>query len=124
WKPEGRMHLPSLPMKPCTWLLPPCCLPPDSLALRGEASNRPIGLWLPDGWGVLQAALGPQPVEPALDLEQRAHADIALVAFAVVPDLLDDVVDPLLVDSQRLAHPGGNAEDALDCRIVAFQHVV
>src|SRR5262249_34089747 len=98
WKPEGRLHLPPPPMKPCTWL-PPCCLPPGSLALRGQASNRPIAVAtrarhrsgaparLPDRRGVLQAALGPQPVEPALDLERRAHAEVALEALAVVPDL-------------------------------------
>src|SRR5471030_1675963 len=42
-----------------------------------------------------QAALGPQLVLAALQLERRAHADGALVALAGVTDLLDDVVGPV-----------------------------
>src|SRR5215813_6184780 len=122
-------------MKPCTWL-PPCCLPPGQSRLaRASKQQANCGC----GWarhrssappassdrrGVLQAALGPQPVEAALDLERRAHAEVALEALAVVPDLLDDGVDPLLVDPQCLAHARRHAEDALDRRVVAFQHVV
>src|SRR5215475_11227691 len=99
-------------MKPCTWL-PPCCLPPGQsrLARAGkQQANCGCGSGAPperrapalaDRRGVLQAALGPQPVEPSLDLERRAHAEVALEALAVVPDLLDDVVDPLFVDPQR-----------------------
>src|SRR5581483_12394348 len=77
-----------------------------------------------DRLGVLQAALGPQFVEAAVDLEDRACADIAVEALAVIADLLDDVDDPLLVDTKRLAHAGGDAEDALDRRVVALQHLV
>src|SRR5258708_30193889 len=79
---------------------------------------------LPNRRSVLQAALGPQLVQTAVDLEDRALADVALVALAVVTDLLDDVVDPLLVDAERLAHAGGDAEDTLDRGIVALQHLV
>src|SRR4051812_38329274 len=77
-----------------------------------------------DRRGVLQAALGPQRVQATLDLERAAHADVAVEALAVVTDLLDDVVDPLLVDAERLAHARRRAEDALDGGIVALQHLV
>src|SRR5215471_14068333 len=40
-----------------------------------------------DGRRVLQAALGPQSVAAALDLERAAHAEMAVEALAVVPDL-------------------------------------
>src|SRR5262245_2643204 len=79
---------------------------------------------LADRRGVLQAALGPQRVLAAGDLERRALADVALEHLAVVTDLLDDVVDPLLVDAERLAHARRDAEDALDGRVVALQHLV
>src|SRR3954447_20457848 len=67
---------------------------------------------------VHQAAVGPQRVLAALELEGRVLADIALEAVAVVPDLLDDVVHPLLVDADRLAVARCDAEEALDGGIV------
>src|SRR6187455_1011102 len=78
----------------------------------------------PDRRGILQTALRPKLVEAALDLERRALADIALEALAVVADLLDDVVDPLLVDTGRLAHAGRDAQDTLDAGVIALQHLV
>src|SRR5262249_7760160 len=60
--------------------------------------NRPLATLslqaavLPDRRGVLQAALGPQIVQAAVDFQHRAGTDVALEAFAVIPDLLDDVV--------------------------------
>src|SRR5678816_4150247 len=77
-----------------------------------------------DRRGVLQAALRPELVHAAVDLEQRVRTDMLVVALAVVTDLLDDVVDPLLVDPERLAHARRDAEDALDRRILALQHLV
>src|SRR5215470_17483856 len=97
------------------------------VSVRG---NRPLTtLSLPstvlaDRRRVLQAALGPQIVQAAVDFQHRAGTDVALEALAVVPDLLDDVVDPLLVDPQRLAHARCDAEDALDAGILALQHLV
>src|SRR6266508_6180335 len=79
---------------------------------------------LPNRRRVLQPALGPQRVLAAGDLERRALADIALEALAVVTNLLDDVVDPLLVDAERLAHARRRAEDTLDRRVLALQHLV
>src|SRR3982751_3552146 len=82
------------------------------------------GAPLADRLRVLQAALGPQRVQATLDLERAAHADIALEALAVITDLLDDGVDPLLVDAERLAHAWRDTENALDRRILALQHLV
>src|SRR5580704_10749615 len=73
---------------------------------------------------VHQAAVGPQRVLAALELERRVDANIALEALAVVPDLLDDVVHPLLVDTDGLAVAWRDAQEALDGRIVALQHLV
>src|SRR5882757_11300321 len=70
-------------------------------ANRANENRRPVGRRLlfgsakrpvlADRRGVLQAALGPQLVEAALDLERRSHADVAVEAFAVVADLLHDI---------------------------------
>src|SRR5215468_6174222 len=98
-----------------------------AVSVRGNCPLATLSLpstVLADRRRVLQAALGPQIVQAAVDFQHRAGTDVALEALAVVPDLLDDVVDPLLVDPQRLAHARRHAEDALDRRIVAFQHVV
>src|SRR5688572_7522850 len=85
----------------------------------GGPFERPFAGWLADRRGVLQAALAPQLVDAAVDLEQRARADVAVKALGVVTDALDDVVDPLFVDPQRLAHARRDAEDALDHRVIA-----
>src|SRR5215471_3337095 len=68
-------------------------------ALRGPLpSIRPsIRIVSTQRQGIHQAALGPQTIEATRQLERAACADIALIALAVVPDLLDDVVGPLLV---------------------------
>jgi FAD binding domain len=48
---------------------------------------------------VHEAALAPERVDAALDLERRAHADIALEAVAIVPDLLHDLVGEVVGQS-------------------------
>src|SRR4029077_8681247 len=116
------------------------CVPPSEACFalkcagqpRGGATDRPARQACGEdacpvedcrsaNWrGVEQAALGPQRVQAASDLERAAHADIAVEALAVVTDLLDDVVDPPLVDTECLAHARGHAEDALDGGIVAL----
>src|SRR3546814_3328136 len=47
-----------------------------------------------------------------------------LEGLAIVADLLDDVVGPLLVQSKTLAHFAGHAQDALDVRVGAFGHFI
>src|SRR5579883_3449763 len=65
-------------------------------------------------WAVEQAALGPQLVAAALQLEGRTHADGALVALAVVPHLLDDVVGPVVGQPHHVAELAFDAQDAAD----------
>src|SRR5215467_8012850 len=48
-----------------------------------------------DRRSVLQAALVPELVQPAGKAQRRLQADIALEAFAVIADILDDVVGPV-----------------------------
>src|SRR5690349_17073771 len=56
---------------------------------------RPWRKWLlTQGEGVHRAALGPQRVDAALELERRVLSDIAVVDFGVVADLGDRVVGP------------------------------
>src|SRR6478609_1248695 len=69
-----------------------------------ERLFKPLSL---EGRGEEQAAFGPELVLATLELQLRAHADGALVALAVVPDLLDRVVHPVV----RQPHHG--AETAL-----------
>src|SRR5476649_804104 len=98
--------------------------PSDACRQRLFSDLWLAALYLADWRRVLQAAFLPQLVQAAVDLEDRARADIALEALAVVTDQLDDVVDPLLVEPERLAHARGDAEDALDRGIVTLQHLV
>ena len=60
----------------------------------GNAASRPVARRSADRRRVLEAALRPQRVEAAGDLERRARADIALEDLAVIADRLDDVVRP------------------------------
>ena len=70
------------------------------------------------GSAVLQAALGPQRVDAARDLQRAAGADVALEDFAVVADRLDDVDDPVVGQAEIGADLGVglDAEHALDLR--------
>ena len=68
------------------------------------------GTRLADRDAVLQAALRPEGVLAALDLQLRALADVLLEALAVVADVLDDP------EAQSLVRPIGLAELALACR--------
>jgi hypothetical protein len=58
----------------------------------GSAHGKPI----------LQTTLGPQGVQSARNLQWRALPDIALKAFAVIADRLDDPVRPITGETERL----------------------
>src|SRR3546814_4394894 len=73
---------------------------------------------------IQRAALGPLLVHTAIQLERAALADVTLEALAIIADLLEDVVAPLLVDAEVLAHARGDTQDALDVRVVALQLVI
>ena len=51
----------------------------------------------------MQAALGPQGVLAALDLQLGSFADVALEALAVIADVLDDPVGPVVGQADGLA---------------------
>ncbi len=51
----------------------------------------------------MQAALRPQGVQTAGDLELRGRTDVALEDFAIIADSLDDVIGPLFVKAEVLA---------------------
>src|ERR1700719_2417640 len=80
----------------------------------GSAERRPV----------LQAALGPQRVETAHDLQRRTLADVAFENFAVIADVLDDAIDPVVGEPERLAVLTLGAEHPPGLRIVGFQFVV
>src|SRR5260370_25407841 len=63
---------------------------------------------------VLDAALGPEPVDAAADAELRARSHIALEYFAVAADLLDDAHRPVLGQTElrpEIALPAPQAPD-------------
>src|SRR5215467_4476679 len=66
---------------------------------------------------VHDAALGPQRVQAARDLERRVLSDVALEHLAVVPDMLDDAVDPVLGEAELLAERVLRPEQAADVGI-------
>src|SRR6185437_1691499 len=68
---------------------------------RHSAESRPSS----DRRGVLQAALVPQGVQAAADLDRRAHADIALEDLSIVADRLDDAIGPIIGEAKPLAEP-------------------
>ena len=55
-------------------------------------------------------------LRPRSSFSGELGADIALEDLAVIADLLDRVVDPFLVEAERLAHARRGAEHALDRR--------
>src|SRR5262249_31207362 len=89
--------------------------------LRGGGS-----LALADRRSVLQAALAPERVETALELQGRLRPDTTLVDVAVVPDLLDDLVGPVGLQAEQLAHVVllVDAENALHLRVGGALHLV
>src|ERR1051326_3039882 len=73
---------------------------------------------------VLQAALGPQRIEPARDLERRALAYIAIETLTVIADVLDDAVGPIVGQSERLPELAFNAKQPPHFRIGRFELLV
>src|SRR5215475_5052524 len=68
---------------------------------------------------VHQPAFAPQPVEPTAQLERASGADVAVKHFAVVPDRLDGVEHPFVVEAEQRAEVAGFAEQPLHDRVVA-----
>src|SRR5689334_8788278 len=73
---------------------------------------------LADRRRVHQAAFGPEVVDAARQPDRRLRPEVALEALAVVADLLDDAVRPLLVETEELPGVLGDAEETLDVGIL------
>src|SRR6202034_1595052 len=69
---------------------------------------------------VLQAALHPQRVQPARNLQRRPLAEIPLEALAVIPDMLDDSIGPVVGEAERFAVLAFGAKEPLRLRLVGF----
>src|SRR5262249_37282297 len=78
----------------------------------------------PHRWRVHDAALGPQRVQAARDLERRALPDVALEHLAVITDVLEDTVGPVLGEAELLAEIALGTEQALDVGIVGLEVLV
>src|SRR5262245_10183448 len=72
-----------------------CCGPPPVAVHRA----KPVS---PDRRRVLNATLGPQPVDAAADAEPRAAPNIALEDLTVIADMLDDTHCPVLGQTELL----------------------
>src|SRR5208282_312945 len=82
----------------------------DGHTTAGSANRRPV----------LQTALRPQCVEAAHDLQRRALADVALETFAVIADVLDDAVRPIVGEAERFTILALAAEQPPRFRIAGF----
>src|SRR5579872_1795239 len=77
-----------------------------------------------EGRGEQDAAVEPQRVAAAFQLEERAHADRALVRFTVVSDRFDRVVHPVLRQTEHRAEIALGAEQAAHLRDGRGLHLV
>src|SRR5213078_4549723 len=68
-----------------------------------------------------EAALAPQVVGAARQLQYRLRADVALEDLAIVADRLDRAIRPILVETEQLAGVFRRAEDALHDRVLAVR---
>src|ERR1700730_7514251 len=91
---------------------------------RAKCPGAHPGYNSPDRRGVLQAALGPQRVEAALDLERRAFADVALEHLAVVADVAHDAHHPVLGEPELFAVVALGADQLLDVGIFRLERCV
>ena len=72
--------------------------------------------FLPYRRRVLQAALGPQRVKTAFDLEWRVFAHVAFEHLAIVADVLDDTHYPVLGEPELFAVIALGVDQLLDVR--------
>src|SRR5262249_59231484 len=81
---------------------------------------------LPDRRGVHESALAPERVDAALEPERRLGADIAVEHVPVIPDLLDDLIDPVGLEAEQLAHVVllVDAEQAPNARVLRALHLI
>src|SRR5690606_15684055 len=66
----------------------------------------------------------PQRVQAAIKLHWTVLTDVSFETLTIIAYLFDDVVGPLVVDAQILAHTRRHPQDTLHCRIRAVEHLV
>src|SRR5688572_18029935 len=93
---------------------PPPPAPPGRARRGGDAgsTNRRC---------VHQSPLRPERVDAALEAEGR---EVRFERLAVVPDLLDDVERPAVIQREHLADVAGRADEALHGGILARERLV
>src|SRR4029077_2160789 len=74
--------------------------------------------------GVLDAAIAPERVQPARNLQFRFGADIALVNLAVVADMADDAGGPIPGQAEILAVGAFSADQPHHVRLLRLQRLV
>jgi len=81
-----------------------------------------LGAWgLFERRGIHEAAVFPKGIQTAFQLQRGVFPDTSLKNFPIVADLLDDIVCPFFVKSQRLSIAGSNAQKTLNDWVGAFQ---
>ena len=85
--------------------------PPVSSHLRQIQRKKAVS-GLAEGRGVNKSTVGPQSIQTARDTQRGVHADVALKDFAVVTQLLDDLVSPVVRKAQFRALTSVNAQQA------------
>src|SRR5262245_48033695 len=89
------------------------CRAADGIRFRARSN-------LPDRRRILDAALGPQPVDAAADAELRPRPHVAVEHLAVIADLLDDAHRPILGQAELLAEIAFDAKEPPDLRLIRF----
>src|SRR5688572_871372 len=87
---------------------------------QGPSQTNPVSSLLSHRRGVHEAALAPQAVRAARQLQRRLGSHVALEDLAVVAHRLDRAIGPVLVEAEQLAGVFTGAEDALHHRILAL----
>src|SRR5690349_1042987 len=108
-----------------TWFAVSLLLSPEAILAHGAAGVAPgLRPGLPHRQGVHHAALAPQSVDATPEFERRVDTEVAVVDFAVVAELLDDVVGPALLQPEQLAIARIAAEQLAHSRILGVALLV
>src|SRR5690606_27768051 len=97
--------------------------PPHRVFLLSSGPPFPPRTLSADRRCVDDAAIPPQCVETARNVERRARADIALEHLAIVADRRDRVRGPFAGEAERFAISALATEQALDFRVGACGHL-
>src|SRR6188474_1113934 len=95
----------------------------DSGPAPSGASRNDSG-GLPNRRGVLDAAVAPERVQAARDLQLGFGADIAVVDLAVIADMADDAGGPVLGEAEVLAIGAFGADQPHHVGLFRLQRLV